>query len=265
MLLRTPVFALAWTLCLALAAPMRAEEFVLKDGNRIVGKIVGYEKNAFRVETSFGIAIIYKDKITRINMEGTSAASATPSPPAPATPAPAATESAKRPAAVEPAPPPVPAEVVTGTEYVNNIYGFRLFKPPTWRSYPEMVKPQTPLVAALGTSDESTLLLIGRERYRGNLADYAQLAERSLRQFYEDYRKQNERATSVAGMPAIERNFTGSAEGRFWTGVAVYLSQGEQHFTLIGLLATSETTSFEQAVLRKVFNSMEFLPANSSP
>lgn len=247
-------------LCLAAwlaftAAPAAAEEFILKDGTRIVGKIVGYDKNAFRVETSFGVAIIYKDKIARIVFQEAAASGG----------APAAAEAAKKPAAppaeeARPAKPPVAPEIVTGTEYVNNIYRFRLFKPPTWRSYPELVKPQTPLVAALGTSDESTLLLIGRENYSGNLAEYAKLAERSLREFYEDYRRQSERTTSVAGMPAIERNFTGSAEGHFWTGVAVYLANGQEHFTLIGLTTTSDTTSFEQAVLRKVFNSMEFLP-----
>src|SRR3990172_3635015 len=52
-----------------LALPAAAEEFYLKDGTRLVGKIVAYEKDSFRVETSFGIAIIYKDRIERIVFE----------------------------------------------------------------------------------------------------------------------------------------------------------------------------------------------------
>ena len=39
------------------ALPARAEEFYMKDGSKVVGKIVAYEKDSFRVETSFGIEI----------------------------------------------------------------------------------------------------------------------------------------------------------------------------------------------------------------
>lgn len=244
--------------------PAAAEEFYLKDGTKIVGKVVAYENNAYRVETSFGIAIIYRDRISRIVFPESSSETA----PAEATkkpePPPKAAEPARPAARAEkpPAPPP-PAQIVehvTGTQYVNDTYHFRMFKPPTWFSYPQLVKPQSPLVAALGTPDETTLLLIGRETYDGNLATYARLAEASLRQLYENYRRQGERPTIVAGMPAIERSFTGEAEGQYWTGVAFYFARDKQFFTLVGLTAESETTSFQEAVLRKVVDTFEFLP-----
>ena len=57
-------------LVIFLSAPLAAEEFYLKDGTKIVGTIVGFEEKAFRVETSFGFAIIYKDKIERIVFTG---------------------------------------------------------------------------------------------------------------------------------------------------------------------------------------------------
>ncbi len=242
---------------LVAVAPARAEEFVLKDGTKIVGKIVGYEKDAFRVETSFGIAIIYKDRVERIVMTPaapSAAPSATRTEPPPRE-APAASERASR---VERTGPPV--ETVTGTQYTNQTYGFRIFKPPTWRSYPQLIRPQTPLVAALGTPDESTLLLIGRESYNGTLDDYARGAERLLRQFYEDYRPQGERPTEVAGIPAIERNFTARDGDRFWTGMAVYIARGRYCYTLLGLTTAGETVPFQQAVLHRVANSLEFLP-----
>jgi len=149
---------------------------------------------------------------------------------------------------------------VTATSYTNETYHFQMFKPPTWRSYPQLVKPQTPLVAALGTPDETTLLLIGQEYFGGALADYVRLTEPSLERLYENYRREGESPAQVAGLPAIERRFTGNAEGRFWTGLALYFARGRQHFTLLALTAAGEETPFQQTVLRKVVTSLAFLP-----
>ena len=46
----------------------RAEEIILKDGQKIVGTIVGYENDMFRVETGYGIALVRKDKILSIQV-----------------------------------------------------------------------------------------------------------------------------------------------------------------------------------------------------
>jgi hypothetical protein len=250
-------FLLSVAFVLLGAAPIFAEEFFLKDGTKIVGKIVAYEKDSFRVETSFGIAIIYKDRVQRIVFDG-----AQPGPGADAQPAKSsAPAAAPAPAPARSEPPPTRlVESVSATEYVNQSYGFRIFKPPTWRSYPQLVRPQTPLVAALGTPDESTLLLIGRESFSGSLADYSRGAERLLERFYENYRPQDQRTTTIAGLSAIERDFTGQSDGRFWTGKAFYFSRGRYCYTLLGLTTAGETASFQQSLLRKVANSWEFLP-----
>ena len=326
-------------LVIFLSAPLAAEEFYLKDGTKIVGTIVGFEEKAFRVETSFGFAIIYKDKIERIVFTGSTpqpvpgavpeqtlpsepvvaessqeAAAEEPeteksliqeaeareeaeeaatekkstaekeSAPEPASEAAqpegggeaATPEEAAEPLAPEPAKetlprrPTAPAiptriiEQVTRTRYVNHTYRFQLYKPPTWRSYPTMVRPQKALVAALGTPDEATLLLIGREHYTGDLLSYARLAEPSLQELYQDYRKLAEVPTQVAGLPALERRFTGTTEGRFWTGMAIYFARGREYFTLLGVTAAGETVGFQQAILRKVINSLAFFPKEAS-
>ncbi len=75
---------------------------------------------------------------------------------------------------------------------------------------------------------------------------------------YDDYRPEQERRTTVAGRPAIERAFTGLAEDRFWTGKALYFARGRQYFTLLGLTAAGEATPLQQAVLRKVIDSLTF-------
>lgn len=54
--------ALVW-----LAPPAPAEELVLKDGQKIVGSIVGYEDGMFRVETGYGFALVRKDKVASVN------------------------------------------------------------------------------------------------------------------------------------------------------------------------------------------------------
>jgi hypothetical protein len=56
-------------LALSLAVcPAAAEELILKNGQKIVGTIVGYENGMFRVETDFGIALVRKDKVSSIQI-----------------------------------------------------------------------------------------------------------------------------------------------------------------------------------------------------
>src|SRR5258708_20279203 len=44
-----------------------AEELLLKSGQKIVGTVVGYQDDMFRVETEFGFALIRKDSVESIN------------------------------------------------------------------------------------------------------------------------------------------------------------------------------------------------------
>ena len=50
------------------ATAARADEIRLKDGTKISGTIVGFENGSFRVETSYGFALIQKDKVADINI-----------------------------------------------------------------------------------------------------------------------------------------------------------------------------------------------------
>ncbi|MFQ5816590.1 MAG: hypothetical protein ACE5H2_01365 [Terriglobia bacterium] len=263
------------------AAVVRAEEFHLQDGSKVRGRIVGFEQGTFRVRTNAGVVLIRRDQIRRIVFylpqgpqtldpgevpirPGFQPARSQPVARAPevrakprvASPAPTLARSLSR-----PVPPPKPEKIierVTATSYTNESFGFRMFKPPTWRSFPTLVKPDNPLLAVLGTPDETTLLLVGQEIFRGDLATYTRLAEDSLRQLYPDYRKLRERSTRFAGFPAVERYFTGSIEGRFWTGLAIYFSHGDSHYTFLGVTAEDETLSFQLSLLRKVVNTVEF-------
>src|SRR5579864_9327116 len=46
----------------------RADEIRLKDGTKITGTIVGFENDSFRVETSYGFALVRKDKVADITV-----------------------------------------------------------------------------------------------------------------------------------------------------------------------------------------------------
>jgi hypothetical protein len=48
------------------AAAARADEIKLKDGSKIIGTIVGFEDNSFKVKTSYGFAVVQKDQVISI-------------------------------------------------------------------------------------------------------------------------------------------------------------------------------------------------------
>lgn len=264
-------------LLLCAAAGVSAEEFHLIDGSKVSGTIVGFDGNAFRVQTQTRIVVVPREQIRRIvfypqsldpgaarvrsatraapvkNLEPPPEVSAAPRP---ASPPPMAAGRLPR-----PVPPPKPEKMVEhigATYYANESFSFRMYKPPSWRSYPRFVKPDNPLLAALGTPDETTLLLVGQEIFEGDLPTYVRLAEDSLRELYPDYRKTSEIYTRFAGFPALERHFTGTAEGHFWTGLAIYFSHGDSYYTFLGLTSEKDLLSFQQSLLRKVINTVEF-------
>ncbi len=46
----------------------QADELKLKDGTKIVGTIVGYEENSFKVKTNYGFAVVQKDQVLSISI-----------------------------------------------------------------------------------------------------------------------------------------------------------------------------------------------------
>jgi hypothetical protein len=72
--LGNPSWAMAALPCLLgaiiILAPhaARADEIKLKDGTKIVGTIVGFEENSFKVKTSYGFAEVQKDQVVSISI-----------------------------------------------------------------------------------------------------------------------------------------------------------------------------------------------------
>ena len=240
-----PLFGLVFGLALVwgLGAVARADEFRLNDGSKIVGSIVGYENGAFKVQTSYGFAMVRKESIVEIVVSGKTPPLATPANPAlkPAVlpmPAPrlkganAADQSASAVPNVAPlvsvpvlqstalslaaisdslhpaesldmqAPPM--QEMVRGNVYVNQSYGFQMYKPPAWDVIKNPQKQLPNAVGALGTKDQTTLLVIGRDPMSDSIEARAATTERALRGVYANFRPLDTQAHHRCG-PARHR------------------------------------------------------------
>jgi len=310
---------LALLLCLITAGAARADEIRLKDGTKIIGTIVGFENDSFRVETSYGFALIRKDKVADINITATkkepepnakSSASAPPPPaatpgvvpavvkesvaPAGASPeanalapmrapvshstsvnAGAKTEiaapkiesvadAAPAPPIAPPAPPPAPGppvirDEIRGNQYVNLTYGFQMYKPPSWDLIPAARRALPDAVAALGTNDQTTLLVIGREPAKDSLDAHAAATGKALGDVYENYRLISNRHLSVAGFPAIEQRSRGTVDGRDWSVIVLTLLNGNDAYTLLGMTwANSDLIQVQENVIAKAVSSLTF-------
>ena len=117
---------------------------------------------------------------------------------APASSAPAPDAARPAPASPPPAEPAV-REEVQGNLYINHTYGFRMYKPPGWHVIEGAQKTLPTAIVAMGTGDETTLLVIGRERMKDSLDTHVASTERQLREIYENYRRLPERRSRVAG------------------------------------------------------------------
>jgi len=257
----------AFAFLAVLAPAASADELKLKDGSTVVGKIVGYEGESFKVETSYGFALVRRDKVASIKIDEEkkpAAAKADPAKSEPAMPLPAAPPAESQRAAASPAkatPPPEPAmrESVDGNTYTNLTYGFHMYKPPSWRVIEGARRLLPSAIVAMGTNDETTLLVLGRSRATGTLDAQVAETERALRQIYENYRVVNDQRSVVAGVPAIERRFHGTVSERNWSCVLVSFSRGSDTFTILGMTAAeSDLVQIQENVIARALASLAF-------
>ncbi|HEY2082076.1 MAG TPA: hypothetical protein VGI88_04780, partial [Verrucomicrobiae bacterium] len=164
-----------------------------------------------------------------------------------------------------PTPPPAPEPVVIrdeirGNQYVNVTYGFQMYKPPSWQLIPAARKELPDAVAALGTLDQTTLLVIGREHAKDSLDVHAAKTGKALGDVYENYRQISSRQLSVAGFPAVEQHARGTADGRDWSVTLLTLVKGGDAYTLLGMTwADSDLIQVQENVIAKAVNSLTFV------
>ena len=304
---------------------VRADEFHLKDGSTIVGVIVGYQGNSFRVKTSYGFALVDRDSIASITVSkpkppekkaaqssaaekarATDSASSQPStsknenavaakreeseketregkseeakraapekiatavPQPPAQPinqqAAASSTSTAAPAAAPPAretPAPIPVrEEVQGNLYINDTYGFSIYKPPGWDVIEGARAALPGAVVAMGTSDHTTYLIIGLEPSSGTLQAHVASTNERLSGMFEQFRPLAARQTMVADLHAIEYQFQGMANAQQWSGTVMLLSRGDSFFTIFGVTsANTDLVQIQQNVISRTISSLQF-------
>jgi hypothetical protein len=354
---------------MTLLAPLRthADELKLKDGTKIVGTIVGFEENSFKVKTSYGFAVVQKDQVASINIsEGKNEAKSEskndvksdaekPAPVAKPDPAPVAAakpvEAAKAipnsaPPAVQPSPPAVPPtkppsppekpasalkpapaqpvpvaksakpetpaapaaaqpvkstdkaavaatepvlnstsasanipkpaeppkaapppasepgpirEQVVGNTYTNQTYGFQMYKPPAWQVIAGVPSLLPGAIAAMGTNDQTTYLLVGQELAANSIESVRDATERRLRDIMDNFRPLGETSLTVSGARAIQIHFRGGVDGHDWSGVAVLVPHGARLFTIFGMtLADSDLVQIQENVIARAISSLQF-------
>jgi hypothetical protein len=121
-------------------------------------------------------------------------------------------------------------------------------------------------IAALGTSDQSTLLIIGRERAHDSLDAQSAATEKAIKEVYENYRPMPPQRITVAGVPAIERQFRGAADKRDWSVTLVTLERDGNVFTILAMTdANSELVQIQENVIAKAVASLQFTDLAEPP
>jgi len=326
----SPFAILLATLVVVSARATQADELKLKDGTKIVGTIVGFEENSFKVKTNYGFAVVQKDQVLSISITESAKkldvekkpepSVEKPAPPAPAvnsykkynttppTPPPAApaadpnapdpkapssntssaantaTATAKGTTTTAPAnsappkaptatataaqPPAAPAalappesmrERVTGNLYANETYGFQMYKPPTWQLVEGARSVLPGAITALGTSDETTYLLIGRQPIEKSFASDIDATDRHLRSTLDNFRALGEKKIVVSGEPAVEKHFRVSVDQHDWSGVAVFFQHDAHLYTIFGMTAAdSDLVQIQENVISRAILSLQF-------
>jgi hypothetical protein len=166
-----------------------------------------------------------------------------------------------------PAPPPPPKETaqeeVRGNLYINHANNFRIYKAPSWNLIEDARKALPNAIVAMGTFNESTLLVVGKEKNKEALEPAAAAVEHRVREVYENYRQISRRSTTVGGLPGIEFRYRGMADDHDWSGTLVVLARANEIFTILGMTyADTDLIQIQENVIARSIASLDFSPIN---
>lgn len=163
-----------------------------------------------------------------------------------------------------PPPPPkeeIPAnrEEIQGNLYINHEFGFRMYKAPSWQIIDGAGQTLPNAIVAMGTSSESTLLVVGRETSKTSLEATAQTMEKRLHDVYENYRLIWQRKTVVGGQPAVEYRYSGLADEHDWSGTLSVIAHGDEFLTVLGMTyADTDLIQIQENVITRAIASLDF-------
>src|SRR5262249_8530570 len=163
-----------------------------------------------------------------------------------------------------PAPPREPElppnrEEVQGTLYTNFSHGFRMYKAPSWGLIEDARQALPNAIVAMGTSNESTLMVVGQEKMKESLDATAASVEKRLKEIYTNYRLISQRKAVVGGSPAAEYRYRGTAEEHDWSGTLVVIGRGTEVLTMLGMTyADSDLIQIQENVITRAIASTDF-------
>jgi hypothetical protein len=175
-----------------------------------------------------------------------------------------ATTNALAPATAAPAPPkepevPANREEIQGNLYTNYTHGFRMYKAPSWSLIEEARGALPNAIVAMGTSNESTLLVVGEEKTKEPLDTAAAAVEKRLHDVYANYQRLSERKSVIGGMPAVEYKYRGKADDHDWSGKLVVVARGKDMFTVLAMTyADSDLIQIQENVIARAIASLDF-------
>ena len=178
----------------------------------------------------------------------------------PATPPEPSAIAATQPLAVAKEPePPANKEQVQGTLYTNFSHGFKMYKAPSWEIIEDARKALPNAIVAMGTSNESTLLVGGQEETKDSLDASANGVEKRLREIYTNYHMVSRRKTVVGGAPAVEFRYSGLADEHQWSGTLVVVARGNAVLTILGMTyADNDLIQIQENVIARAISSTDF-------
>jgi hypothetical protein len=167
-------------------------------------------------------------------------------------------------AAVKPTPVPEPVrEEVSGNLYVNQTYRFQMYKPPSWEMIDGARSILPGAIAAMGTDDAMTYLLVGQEPSAKSLAGAMDATESRLQNVMENYRPLGEERVTVSGSSAIAEHFRGNVDEHDWSGMVVLVPHGSHVYAIFGMTrADNDLVQIEENVIARAISSFEFTASN---
>jgi hypothetical protein len=161
-------------------------------------------------------------------------------------------------AAKEPEP-PANKEQVQGTLYTNFSHGFKMYKAPSWEIIEDARKALPNAIVAMGTANESTLMVVGQEQSKDSLDASANGVEKRLREIYTNYHMISRRKTVVGGAPAVEFKYTGMADEHQWSSTLVVVARGSDVLTILGMTyADNDLIQIQENVIARAISSTDF-------
>lgn len=155
--------------------------------------------------------------------------------------------------------PPANRETLQGNLYINYTHRFQMYKPPSWKLLDDAGKEIPNAIVAMGTANESTLMVVGTEKTKGSLDATAAEVEKRLRETYGNYRRISQRKTVAGGFPAVEIHYRGLADEHDWSGTLLVVSRGEDVFSVLGMTySDSDLIQIQENVIGRAISSLEF-------